>query len=312
MSSTNELAFYTSQLAEVNRMLRTLPKQAYSTRFTLEDRKEELTEQISLWEEKLQTTAYIRLFFTGEPVLDTRAIDASFAANAIKDYQDIITKASAAKKGIIAGRGPIAESLAEGSHFNIVGIERGSFGFALEEKTQNAEIFDTSLKQVVEDVSEMLERFCAPSEEDYISFIESVDKRLFISFQKFFSLLFKSKAQIRLADRTDEKKFDAQKIAMAFSRVDGVEVKEEIIELRGSLQGLTPYSNVFDFLSENQRQITGKVSPKFSAEYKTQISQGDYFQAGRTFIAKLLEKITVRNDITKTTYTLLDLVDTAI
>jgi len=293
-------------------MIGKLPARAVSSRFTLQSRKREVERKLQSLSDTPETAAIVRLLFYGGPVLDSRAIDASFAASVINNYQDLITKASAAKKGTMARCGPIADAFAEGSRFNLTGIERGSFGFALEEKTVDAStpIFDTALKEVVEEVSEMMEGFCNSSDEDYITLVESMDRRLFASYKSFFSLLFKSDAQIKVDDSSHhERKLDAGMIAKAFGRVEATQTDEESIEVRGLIQGLTPYSNVFDFLSENSTKISGKVSPSFSADYREQINQGDYIQAGRFLVATLIKKTTTNNLSTRTSYTLIGLTD---
>lgn len=294
MLKKTDIPLLIAELSELDTMLAGLNPKSITARMSLQERKEAVEERLQELGQQPETAAFVQLLFTGTPVLDTRAIDASFAADAIYSYQDIITKATAVRRGSLGQRGVIAGATTEQARFYLTGLVRGSFGFVLEENPNGNSLFDTSLKNIVQDVTGKMSKFCNLTEDEYGVFIQDLDKRLFASFKTFFKLLHESGAQLKVVEADGRFEFNERNINNAYRRVEATQVDEEESEIEGTLLGLTPISGTFDFLSSNNTAYTGKIAPAFTSDYRNQVDQGEFFQAGRKHIATILTRTTTR------------------
>ncbi|AMR28246.1 hypothetical protein A0257_14885 [Hymenobacter psoromatis] len=295
MFTSDNFPLLAAELAEVDRMMEELSPGAITSKRTLQNRKKVLESRLTLLAEQPETAVFVELLFTGAPVLDSRAIDVSFAAEALQRYQDIIAKATAVAKGGLGSRGVIAGTATESSRFFLTGVARGSFGFTLEENTgKGTTFFDSTLKEVVADVSSKMSNFCDTTDEEYDTFIREIDKRLFASFKGFFKLLHEAAAQLKIVGRHDSRKFDAHSLEKAFVRTETTQVEEDERRITGVLLGLTPLDGTFNFLSTNQTAFSGKLAPTFSLEYRNQVDKGEFLQAGTRYSAHIVRRTTKR------------------
>jgi hypothetical protein len=132
-----------------------------------------------------ESKAGIALFFGGKPVLGSRGINADFTGNIIKEFQDIVSKVNANLTiGQIGSRGKIP--LASTSNLMITNISKGSFGFILEELTDQYEAIDTTLKMVLNDVVNYIINIGAEEEDRFESILAKLDARTLISIKEFF------------------------------------------------------------------------------------------------------------------------------
>ncbi|MCR5887551.1 hypothetical protein LRS06_07125 [Hymenobacter sp. J193] len=276
-------------------MIAQLSPRSITARSNLQNRRRIVESTISQSSEELDTSAVVELLFEGGPVIDTRAIDAAFAAEAIQTYQDIITKATAVKRGSLGRRGVIQGETMNQSRFFLTGIARGSFGFVLEENPESSSnLFDTSLKNIVKEVTRTIHNFCTLTDEAYGDFIQELDKRLFSSFKSFFKLMHESDAQIKIVESGERYNFNSSNLENAFRRVEATQVEEEEKTITGKLFGITPLGGAFEFLTFNQIAYSGKISPAFMSDYKNQIDQGEFLKLGNNYRANILKRTTSR------------------
>ena len=311
MLTNDNLQLLAAELSEVDRMLEELSPGAITSKRTLQNRRQVLQNRFAHLAEQPETAAFVQLLFTGSPVLDSRAIDVSFAAEALQGYQDIITKATAVKKGGLGSRGVVAGAATESSRFFLTGIARGSFGFTLEENTEKGTtFFDSTLKEVVADVSNKMSIFCDSTDNEYDNFIQEIDKRLFSSFKSFFKLLHESRAQMKIIGRFDGRKFDVDNLEKAFIRTEATQVDDDERRITGVLLGLTPLDGTFNFLSVNQTSFSGKLAPTFGLEYRNQVDRGEFLQPGKRYSAHIVRRTTRRGGATLyTAFFLISLLD---
>lgn len=294
MFTNDNLPLLAAEIAEVDQMLAQLSPGAITSKRTLQNRKKVLENKLKLFAEQPSTAAFVELLFSGGPVLDSRAIDASFAADALYGYQDIIKKATAVKNGGLGSRGVVAGIATENSRLFLTGVARGSFGFTLEENIdKTASVFDSPLKEIVTDVSNKMNSFCNETDKDYDTFIQEVDPRLFISFKGFFKLLHESKAQMKVIDRKEGQSFDTDSIDRAFVRTEATQVSDEERRVTGILTGLA--DGMFNFVSINQSAFNGKLAPTFGVEYKSQVENAAFtYQLGKRYSAHIVRRTTKR------------------
>lgn len=296
MFANDNLQLLAAELAEVDRMIGELSPRAITSKHVLQNRKRVLQNKVSELAEQPTTAAFVELLFTGNPVLDSRAIDVSFAADALQSYQDIITKATAVKKGGLGSRGVIAGAATESSRFFLTGVARGSFGFVLEENVESRPtFFDTTLTEVVADVAAKMNLFCDATDAEYDAFIEGIDKRLFVSFKSFFKLLNEAHAQVKIVGRREGRRFDAESLEKAFIRTETTHVDDDERRVTGILTGLTAFDSTFNFLSSNQTEFSGKLAPTFGVEVRQQATAGEFSQQlGQRYSAHIVRRTTRR------------------
>lgn len=294
MFTNNNLPLLAAELAEVDQMIGQLSPSAITSKRTLQNRKIVLQNKLKLLSEQPDTAALVELLFSGAPVLDSRAIDASFAADALYNYQDIIKKATAVKNGGLGSRGVVAGTAIENSRLFLTGIARGSFGFRLEENIdKTASFFDSTLKKIVTDVSVKMNAFCNDTDKEYDILIQEIDPRLFSSFKTFFKLLHESKAQMKVIDHHEGRIFDTDSINRAFVRTEATQVDDEERRVTGTLTGLA--DGMFNFVTDNQSPISGRLAPTFGLEYKNQVESSEFpYQLGTKYSAQIVKRITKR------------------
>lgn len=297
MLTTDNLQLLVAEIAEVDQMIAELSSGAITSRRTLQNRQKVLQSRLVSLSEQPDTSAFVQLLFSGGPVLDTRAIDAGFAAEALLKYQDIITLATAASQGTLGSRGVIAGAAADKSRFLLTGIARGSFGFTLEENIEKGtSSTDSTLKLVVDDVSDKISKFCESTDEQYDAFIQDIDKRLFSSFKSFFKLLHDSAAQMKIIGRYEGRKFDTDSINKAVVRTETTQVEDEESRITGLLTGLADV--MFNFLPNNQPSFSGKLAPTFGLEYRNQVESTEFtYQLGKRYSAQIVRRTTKRGGV---------------
>lgn len=294
MLKKTDLPLLVAELSGVEQLLSEIDPDAITSRFSLENRKRHLESKIVEARQYTNTSASVQIFFTGEPVIGTRAIEANFASSAVFMYQDLLTKATAVKRGRLGTRGVVANAAVEQSKLYLTGLAKGSFGFVLEEDSNSTPLFDTSLKDLVKEVSKEMQKFYSLEDDEYNSFIQEIDGRLFSAFKGLFKLLHSSKAQIKIHEENERYIFSEDNISIATQRVESTNVEDTVMTVPGILQGLLPIGGTFDFLSFNQTQYSGKVDKDFASEYRNQVEQGEFLLPGKTFMAEILKRVTSR------------------
>lgn len=251
--------------------------------------------------------ADVTLLFYGDPVQGSRGIDAEFAGKALQNYQSALSKQMNSLTGRALGRrGPIPERNL--SRMNVVDVAHGSFGFHLEEDSEEIEMFDTSLRDAVRAVTAILDGFASPSDADFEQTIENLDSRTFISVKSLIELVRNEGAQFRIVDDEDEKQFDEIRVERAFQRVERTDVQEQEDEVTGTLMGVMPVARRFEFnLDGTEEVISGPIDARLSADFLERIENDEQF-VGRKWRASVrVRKIRRPDGREKIEYTLTEL-----
>lgn len=275
---------------------------------SLSDRAEDIRLQLeAMGEEKHH--ADVTLLFYGKPVDGSKGIDAEFAGKALQSYQSTLSKHMNSLAGrALARRGPIPERKL--SRMNIVDVVHGSFGFRLEEDNEELELFDTSLKDAVHAVSEILSAIASPSEKDFEKVIEDIDSRTFISVKGLIELLRNEEALFRIVEDDSEQEFDHAKIERAFQRVERTDVSEDDSQIYGTLVGILPVARRFEFhLEGTQEIISGPIDARLSTDFLERIENDEQFVGRRWRAAVRIRTVRRPDGREKVEYALTDLLE---
>jgi hypothetical protein len=159
----------------------------------------------------------------------------------------------------------------------VTDVVRGSFGFVLSEAGDTVEIVDTPLKDVVDEVSDILSRIGANDEEIFDEAAAQLDERILVTMKQFFQRLDEHGATLRIVQGARDFLLDRDAVALARSRVKELEISETVIERTGRLFML-PDSRRFDlYLVENAQKVVikGPVGAPVLKQLSGQLELGE-------------------------------------
>jgi hypothetical protein len=273
-------------------------------------RKKELEEEIAKLQEAEATTG-IGLFFGGQPVLGSRGIQAEFAGKALKSFQDIISKRFAClESGPLGSRGPIP--MRGNAQLLITDVVRGSFGFILEEASEEAKRGDATLKEVMKEVSQLVFQISTEEESDdhFVPILETIDNRILVTLREFFQLLDESWATLRVVEGQTDYLLSREAIKRARRRIDTLEISEkEDEDITGRLF-ILPGSRKFELYLSNIQMIHGSISPQCLEEIIIQHGPIDANITGHIWHTRMkVREMKELNKPTKHTYILMQLIE---
>lgn len=231
-------------------------------------RLEQVQSEILNIERAEPTRATVALFFSGRPVLGTRGIAADFAGRCLENYQDLVSKTFARKEvGALGERGPIP--LRRSTDMMVTGVTHGSFGFVLDEMSDQTSLLDTQLKEIVKEVSLTLEKFSADSDSEFLDFAAEIDQRTVVSVRKFFQDIDNSQATVRVVEDIHELSLDGQAIQRARRRAESATIEDITKEIVGTAIHMLPEHRTFEFRTLAGQTIFGKASAAAVESYLT-------------------------------------------
>lgn len=223
----------------------------------LEYKIDQIKKEVELYKNE-NTKAAVALFFSGKPVLGSRGINTDFTGTILKDFQDIVAKVNAKLTiGDIGSRGRVPNSST--SNLMITNISKGSFGFILEELTEQEEAVDTVLKFALDNVINYLTGIGSLNDEEYETILEKLDGRTLISIKDFFITLDQNGALLRLVEGNNDYSLDEEYIHRARTRAESIEIKEDEPIFTGKIIGVLPQHRKFEMLLEGDIPIYGSL-----------------------------------------------------
>ncbi|WP_318451735.1 hypothetical protein [Photobacterium leiognathi] len=229
---------------------------------------DKLESQLELIKNEQPTNASVALFFDGEPVHGSKGILASFAGNSLDTFQELINKLFAAREnGCLGARGAIAHK--QNSSLMVTGVAKGSFGFILDEVSDQFEMTETSLKVTLDEVLELIEATTLTDEDAFSNAIESIDRRVLQSLKAFFTTLDKAKSTLRIVGDKHEYRLNSQSIRLARKRTEATSISENEKETEITILGFLPESCKFEALDKSHSLISGTILKQVAKQLPT-------------------------------------------
>ena len=254
-------------LANITRMIESANKYGdFVGAYQFTQRKEDLQSELEKIKAAHVTNAGVALFFSGEPVLGSKGIVTSFAGKALQRFQEIVTKSYATltldKLGE-RGRVPLAKE----SSLLITGVAHGSFGFVLEEDAGDQPgLIDTSLKEAVEFAVGAIVKSSSEDDDTFVALTETLNSRLLLALNSFFSELDSYNATVRLVDDHRDYAIGSSAIERARARIAGTTIEDEEKEIIvGTLNGFMPHQKRFEMIL-NGNIILGSATDEATAQ----------------------------------------------
>jgi hypothetical protein len=238
-------------------------------------RKGLLEDQLAKLDQQVDRHAQLGVFFGGGPVQGSRGIDADFAGRAIEELQELITKRYSEQEGVLKQNGRLP--LANQSKMLITNIVRGSVGFVLEEagESAQAQLVDTPLRVVVDEVADIFSRIGAVDEATFDDAAAAMDQRVLGSLRDFFKLLDDQHATLRIVSGDKDFLLDRPTVSLASSRVQAIQIEERGDFFTGTLYP-QPSGRRFEMETVDAEGKTviigGSVSPRAAAQLAGQES----------------------------------------
>lgn len=240
-------------------MLDEIPSGDFLGRVGLEAKLKAVESRLEALRDVPETLAETFLYLGGKLVDGSRGIDANLASDILKRYQAYVSAvhASRTQKEPLAEAGPIPS--VDSSALQLVGTPRGSFGFALREKADQARLTESLLHESVEVANELIASSAKESEEDFESAISDEPARVIKELSNFLKTLERYEASIRLVSSKTNVDIPTDKITTASSRTENIEISEKEEGMHGVFLGARKNSRDFNFQPDGEGPISGKL-----------------------------------------------------
>ena len=239
------------------------------------ERRQELSSELQKLEFESENLASIALYFGGEPVQGSRAIEADFAANALASYQEIVTKVWTEGLQEQSSQGIPKKIPKEASHLHITDVVHGSFGFVLEEiDIDGAPFLRSALKDAMDKSVEIISGVADKDDDVFADVMAVMNLPILTAVRDFYRMMgYKSKAVFRVVEGRTDQAFDIADVERAYERAEQTTVEEEEFDIEGELLGMIPIGRRFEFKRKDDgRIISGKVGRPFSQDYLDRVS----------------------------------------
>ena len=208
---------------------------------------------------QIDNTASVALFFGGKPVLGSKGIAAEFAGVALEQFQNLISKACATNEVKELGtRGKVP--FKENSNLMVTGLARGSFGFVLDEMSNQTQLESSELVHIIDNAALLLRDTAAQDEAIFEALLDDLDPRMLLALKEFFANLDNSKATLRVVEKELDMTLDGAAIHRAKTRTEATSIEEKTNQIEGILIGFLPEHRKFELKDNTGNIIYGSAS----------------------------------------------------
>lgn len=291
-----------AELAGLKSLLQSSQPDPWATPM-MNGRIEMLEEEIQALSDKPPLAPTAELFFRDGPTLGSEGLEATFTAEVLESYQNMVTNHYAAKHYGTLLRSGRRRGEAETQLF-LTGLPRGSFGLQLSQPYVENFVTATNVSEAMLKISQLVEA-TAQSDESFETALAEFDARVFKPLKRFIVALHTGGGDCRLVTGFHETPLSTEQITAAYSRVASADLDEKIIEMPGIFGGLLTNSWQFDFCPVGADWIRGSLSDEVSTDTA---SEWNLHYTSKSTIAKLkISTVITRAGNKKPGYELLDL-----
>jgi hypothetical protein len=240
------------------------------------------------------------LFFSGEPVQGSMGIDAAFAGRVLEPFQSMVMADYADRwHGVVGSRGKRPGETQ--SRLLLTGLPRGSFGLELT-RAENDELFEEGqLADTLAHVTRLVEA-ASRSDEDFAAELDATAPRVIQNLRAFLEVIAKGKAGLRLESGDFRCSMNPIQANEAFNRVAGTITSDETVELTGVFKGVLLESWKFDFVTDENHSVGGKIDENLTEEQVISLNR-EFFNE-RCSASLLKTTVLFKNGRVRTSYTL--------
>lgn len=235
----------------------------------LEHRLNQLTKKLENLKQNSvrDNSASVALFFGGKPVLGSKGIAAEFAGLALENFQNLISKTFAANEvGELGARGKIP--FKANSELMVTGLARGSFGFVLDEMSDQTELEESELTFIIDKVAHLIRDTAAQDDAVFESILEDLDPRTLIALKAFFSNLDSNSATVRVVEKDFDITLDGTAVHRGRVRTEATSIEEKSTEIIGNLVGFLPEHRKFELKDESGNILYGSATKEAVEQFE--------------------------------------------
>ncbi len=249
-----------SEIAQVEDILRELPKERWLERASFESRLKSLKEEIAKVEQTpIRNRAIIT--FRGSPVFGTHGILVDFASKASGALNDAVTSIAASLAENLRYRGPIPDK--DKNKLLITNIARGSFGFELEVPNNGEDTLipiETNASLALEKIIELFEYSLNDDIEQLSEIVQEIHPRAVKKVVEFLDTLKSNNAWFAFEYKNKRVKYpNIEWVEKTIELLDEDNINEVEESFSGMFQGFLPDSRTFEFKTESGETIKGKI-----------------------------------------------------
>ena len=298
MTTRAQREFLKVQLLETQRLMEMVGDHPLMS-VSFAEREQELREKIAalpLGNKEARTI----LFFSGEPVQGSIGIDASFAGRVLEPFQSMVMADYADRwHGVVGSRGRRPGEAQ--SRLLLTGLPRGSFGLELA-RADNDELFEEGqLADTLAHVTRLVEA-AGRSDEDFAAELDQTAPRVIQNLREFLEVIAKGKAGLRLESGDYRCSMNPIEANEAFNRVAATITRPEDVEISGVFKGVLLESWKFDFVTEENHSVGGKIDENLTEEQVVALNR--QFFNERCVASLLKTTVLFKNGRVRTTHTL--------
>ncbi|HEV7280017.1 MAG TPA: hypothetical protein VGN57_07365 [Pirellulaceae bacterium] len=271
-----------SQIIEIDETIKDAPDLDEISRRSLNLRREVLDKKLRELPSPGRSRFRTALTFAGRPVVGTYGIVARFAADAAGQFTEAVATVAASLAGPLLTKGQIPNR--DSYEMLIVGIDRGSYGFVLEETTDPA-LLPTPVEEAVLAVQDLFTAISEDRSEGVADFVASLNPRALAATRRFLETLAANDAVCAI--KTDKRRVQFRTVDEVKRSIEAIRdenVQTNGVSFAGVVEGVLPNGRRFEFRAE-QTLITGTLDP--DAEF-TSIRQAEIH--GGSVIGHFVEK----------------------
>lgn len=264
MNPNREIEFLRAQIGTLNDLLAMIPSHLVLTRGPMEEQKAAAEARIKQLESAVGRYASVVLQFFGRPVLGSIGIDADFASRALSSYQDFVTADFASEKiGALSERGTFPER--DFSRLHITALTHGSVGFALEELSEQISLTSTPLHEATVRTGKLIQA-AVSNDDTYEELAAELDDRVRQKATDFFGVLKGAGASLKMVVGDSSFQVNEDQVAFAHARTSSTRIEHADERLRGVFRGLVLDSRSFEFRTDEDFPIRGKLAADVNDE----------------------------------------------
>jgi hypothetical protein len=231
-----------------------------------EQRRNALLEEIENLQSQHDTRAEVALMFDGAPVKGSEEIRLDFATKVLDNYQLVVSTLVAQRAGAELGaRGQLPRSFA--SKLFIRDMVRGSVGFLLEEPQQpQSQLLPSVLKDAVDEATDVLQDLSSTDVERFYTRLQKLSPRTIGAVKKMAKSLHDAGAITKIVSSV-EFRLDTVGTNSLYQRLTEIEIAESHETKVGTLLGLFPERQQYEFKPDDGPVFYGPVSEALDAHY---------------------------------------------
>lgn len=240
------------------------------------------------------------LLFSGNPVVGSIGIDANFAGKVLIPFQSMVMADYANRwHGKVGKRGPRTGE--NESRLLLTALPHGSFGLELT-KAESAELFEE--EQLADSLAHLtrLVGSATKSDADFASELDGAAPRVLQNLRDFLEPISKGGAGFQLESGDARLSVTPTQAQEAYQRVADTLTRDETLLMEGKFGGALLNSWRFDFNDADGYKISGVLDDNITQE-QVEAMASNFIN--KRCVAKITKTtVTFKNGVTRTTYTL--------